>query len=64
MFQGKSMVRHGAGSIFRRKDGKFFVYLPQGVAEDSAFPFEVNSSVKVNVRFTNDGKLIVERLDE
>lgn len=62
MFQGKSMVREGIGSIFRRKDGKFFVYLPQGVAEDSAFPFELNSSAKVKVRFTQGGDLIIEPL--
>jgi hypothetical protein len=54
------MVREGIGSIFRRKDGRFFVYLPQAVAEDSGFPFRLDSSQKVKVRFTNDGKIVIE----
>jgi hypothetical protein len=58
------VVREGIGSIFKRKDGKFFVYLPQGVVEDTGFPFQLESSQKVNVRFTEDGKIIVEPLDE
>ena len=57
------MVQEDIGSIFRRKDGKFFVYIPQAVAEDTAFPFDVNSSVKVKVRFTKDGKLVIEPVD-
>jgi hypothetical protein len=58
------MVREGIGSIFKRKDGKFFVYLPQGVAEDSGFPFSISSSTKVRVKFTDDGKIVIERLGE
>lgn len=57
------MVKEGIGSIFKRKDGKFFVYLPQAVAEDSGFPFPVDSSRKVKIRFTDDGKVIVEQVD-
>ena len=57
------MVREGIGSVFRRKDGKYFVYLPQAVAEDSAFPFEIHSSAKVSVRFTDDGRIIIEALE-
>ena len=57
------MVREGIGSIFRRKDGKFFVYLPQAVVEDTAFPFEIQSSTKVRVRFKEDGKIVIEPLD-
>lgn len=56
------MVREGTGSIFRRKDGKYFVYVPQAVAEDTAFPFQVSSSKKVRVRF-DGGKVVVEPLD-
>jgi len=58
------MVSEGVGSIFKRKDGKFFVYLPQGVAEDTAFPFQLESSKKVKVRFTEDGRLVIESLGE
>jgi hypothetical protein len=58
------MVREDIGSIFRQKDGRFLVYLPQGVAKDTAFPFVVHSSTKVKVRFTDDGKIVIEPLDE
>jgi len=58
------MVREGIGSIFKRTDGKFFVYLPQAVAEDTAFPFEIQSSTKVKVRFTDDGKIVIEPVNE
>lgn len=61
--RGMNMVREGIGSIFRRADGKFFVYLPQAVAEDTAFPFSVNSSAKVRVRFTDDGKIVIEPVE-
>jgi hypothetical protein len=57
------MVQEDIGSIFRRKDGKFFVYIPQAVAEDTGFPFPVNSSCKVKVRFNADGKIIIEPVE-
>ena len=58
------MVQEDIGSIFRRADGKFFVYIPQAVAEDTGFPFSVNSSTKVKVGFTSDRKIVIEPLDE
>jgi hypothetical protein len=58
------MVKEDTGSIFRRKDGKFFVYIPQAVAEDTGFPFSINSSAKVKVRFTDDRKIVIEAVDE
>lgn len=61
--RGKNMARAGTGSIFRRTDGKLFVYLPQAVAEDTAFPFSINSSTKVNVRFTEDGTIVIEPIN-
>jgi len=56
------MTREGMGSIFRRKDGKYFVYLPRDVAEDTAFPYRLNSSQRV--RFTDEGKIIIEPAEE
>ena len=53
------MVSDGIGSIFRRKDGKYFVYLPKDLAEDTAFPFSVSSSVKVRVSFKPGEKRIL-----
>jgi len=51
----------GKGRLSRRKDGKYFVYLPKSVVEDSAFPFKVESS-SIAVRVVADpkeGKLLV-----
>ena len=53
------MVSHGVGRIARRTDGKYFLYLPKYVVEDSAFPFSVSeASVSVDVRF-DEKRLIV-----
>jgi len=55
------LVAEGYGRLARRKDGKYFLYLPVDLVEDSAFPFPVESSVKVRVRFTpGEKKLVVE----
>lgn len=58
------MVREGKGRIFRRKDGKYLLYLPVALVEDSMFPFreelEKESSIRVKVSFEfNVKKLIV-----
>jgi hypothetical protein len=34
------VVSKGRGRLFRRKDGKYLVYLPVYLAEDSMFPFK------------------------
>lgn len=64
------MVHEGKGRLFRRKDGKFLVYLPKNLAEDSMFPFKDLSRSKrggsdcVFVRVTfeqgKNPKLLVE----
>lgn len=58
------MVSSGKGRIFRRKDGKYLIYLPKDLAEDSMFPFRTESSIKVKVFFlaTGEKKLIIEPL--
>jgi hypothetical protein len=33
------------------------------VAEDTGFPFSIDSSTKVRVKFTGDGKLVIEPVD-
>ena len=53
------MASQGIGSIFRRKDGKYFVYLPKDLVEDTSFPFELSSSIKVKVRFKPGEKKII-----
>lgn len=56
------MVNEGVGRIFRRKDGKFLIYLPKDLCEDSMFPFKTMGSVPVKVSFKIGGekKLIIE----
>ena len=60
------MVDSGRGRLFRRKDGKFLIYLPKDFAEDSMFPFKVVDSMFVKVSFPQSGekKLLVEEWKE
>ncbi|MCS7115593.1 MAG: hypothetical protein RMJ15_06115 [Nitrososphaerota archaeon] len=59
------MVSEGRGRLFRRKDGKFLIYLPKDLAEDSMFPFKVADSMFVKVSFKiGDDKLTIERWPE
>ena len=45
------MVNEGRGRLFRRKDGKYLIYLPKDLAEDSMFPFKGAESIFVKVSF-------------
>ena len=48
--------------MFTRKDGRYFVYLPKSLVEDTAFPFSMESSVKVKVSFKpKEKRLIIEK---
>ena len=59
------MVNEGRGRIFRRKDGKYLVYLPLDLAEDSMFPFRGSDSILVKVSFKlGDNKLLIEKWRE
>jgi hypothetical protein len=59
------MVSEGRGRLFRRKDGKYLIYLPKDLAEDSMFPFKGSDSIFVKVSFKiGDDKLIIERWSE
>jgi len=69
------MVHEGRGRLFRRKDGKFLIYLPKDFAEDSMFPFTdwqedkqtgLSNSISVKVSFKIGGKreLLVEEWKE
>jgi len=59
------MVKEGRGRLFRRKDGKYLIYLPKDFAEDSMFPFKGSDSIFVKVKFEiGDNKLTVERWNE
>ena len=50
------MVSEGRGRLFRRKDGKYLLYLPVDLAEDSMFPFKVGDSMHVRVSFKQGDK--------
>ncbi|MCW4010760.1 MAG: hypothetical protein NWF05_09105 [Candidatus Bathyarchaeota archaeon] len=59
------MVNEGRGRLFRRKDGKYLVYLPKDLAEDSMFPFKEAESIFVKVSFKlGDKKLFVEKWEQ
>jgi len=59
------MVNEGRGRIFRRKDGKYLIYLPLDLAEDSMFPFKGSDSILVKVSFKlGDNKLLIEKWRE
>jgi hypothetical protein len=52
------MVSEGFGRLFRRKDGKFLLYLPKDLCEDSMFPWKDVESVKVKVSFDPDWQTV------
>jgi len=54
------MVSEARGRIFRRTDGKYLIYVPVYLAEDSMFPFKDSDSIFVKVSFPLDGS---KRLD-
>jgi hypothetical protein len=55
----------GKGTIFRRKDDRYLLYLPARVVDDSMFPLKCDNSMPVKVSFSlSDGKLVVEKWKE
>jgi hypothetical protein len=59
------MVSEGRARLFRRKDGKYLIYVPLDLAEDSMFPFKTKSSLELKISFKiGDNKLILEEWQE
>ncbi|HUW48773.1 MAG TPA: hypothetical protein VMW36_08535 [Patescibacteria group bacterium] len=66
------MVSEGRGRLFRRKDGKYLLYLPVDLAEDSMFPFKEYKKTKrgtdaipVKVTFKHGEKrLLIEKWND
>ncbi len=56
------MVSRGRGSIFRRTDGKYFIYLPTKLVEDTGFPLTIGeTATKIQIRFkSGEKKLVIE----
>lgn len=55
------MVLVKKGRLFRRKDGKYLLYIPLDLAQDSAFPFKIDettNSLKVMVTIDKAQKLL------
>ena len=59
------MVSEGKGRLFRKKDGKYLIYVPKDLAEDTMFPYKGTDSVFVKVSFkTGEDRLLIERWNE
>jgi len=68
------MVSEGKGRLFRREDGKYLIYVPKSLADDSMFPFKnwqdgqrtgEKNSIPVKVSFKRGvQRLIVEERKE
>jgi len=59
------MGNEGKGTIFRRKDDRYLLYLPVRVLGDSMFPLKCEGSIPARIHFKpRDDKLIVEKWTE
>jgi len=56
-------VSQARSSIFRRKDDKYFIYVPTRLVEDTAFPLTIReTATKVKISFKpGDKKLSIEK---
>jgi hypothetical protein len=43
------MGNEGKGTIFRRKDNRYLLYLPVRVVDDSMFPLKCDGSMPVKI---------------
>ena len=66
------MVNEGKGNLFKRKDGKYLIYLPEDLVEDGMFPFKDFKKtkrgveaipLKINFKI-GDNKLTIEKWKE
>lgn len=61
------MVSEERGRLFRREDGKYLIYVPKSLAEDSMFPFknwqeDQRTGEKNSIRVKVDFKRGIQRL--
>ncbi len=52
------MGNEGKGTIFRRKDDRYLLYLPVCVVDDTMFPLKCNGSMPVRVHFNHKGRQV------
>ncbi len=50
------MVSEGKARLFKNSQGRYLIYLPVDLAEDSMFPFKVDDSMHVHVSFKQGDK--------
>jgi hypothetical protein len=57
------LVSQAKGSIFKRTDGKYFIYVPTRLVEDTASPLKIGKhATKIWIRFKpGDKKLTIEQ---
>jgi len=53
------VVAEAKGRIWRRKDGKYFMYLPKHLVEGRAFPFKIELSIPAKVIIDHEGKRVL-----
>ena len=62
------MASVAKGRFFRRRDGKYLLYIPKDLAEDSMFPIKATPAkpkVRIKISFkAGDRKLTVEKWRE
>ena len=55
------MVSEGKARLFKNSQGRYLIYLPVDLAQDSMFPFKVSDSMYIKVGFKQgDAKLTIE----
>ena len=58
------LVSEGKARLFKNSQGRYLIYLPVDLAEDSMFPFKVDDSMHVHVSFKQgDNKLTIIEWD-
>ena len=59
------MVSEGKARLFKNSQGRYLIYLPVDLAQDSMFPFKVSDSTHVRVSFKQgEKKLEIEEWKE
>jgi hypothetical protein len=59
------MVSEGKARLFKNSQGRYLIYLPVDLAQDSMFPFKVGDSMNVRVGFKQgDNKLTITEWKE
>jgi hypothetical protein len=59
------MVNEGKARLFKNSQGRYLIYLPVDLAQDSMFPFKVRDSMHVRIGFKQgDNKLTITEWKE